>query len=48
MISILGHAKTTNSLPHMIRTIYWVDPLILNKLPGTYRKAALKWTSMKK
>lgn len=36
-VSILGHAKYTNSLPYMLRKLREIDIPLLNKLPNNYR-----------
>lgn len=45
VISLLGHAKATQSLPYMLWTIRDRAPLILNRIPDNYRRMLCSLTS---
>lgn len=41
LVSIMGHAKNTASLPYMMKRLRYEFPLVLNRLPSYCRLAAL-------
>ena len=43
MISILGHAKRTNSLPYMMRKVLDTSYILFNQMPITYRLSSFSY-----